>query len=144
MLGSTELVNLQDELSGNGTGTVVVRSPKGSQPSLFRDQSSWVLFELRFFRTKLCSSYCSSVQSLNEVCIALQSSSTYASFEDASTSGTVVLRSQHDDSDSPQTPRSRLGLNNRYSNASLEDSATNLAEVLLIFYLRCQFYLYVN
>ncbi|KAJ1442402.1 Protein kinase domain [Sesbania bispinosa] len=86
-----------DALPGNGSGTVVVRSPKGSQPSLFRDQSS-------------------------------RSSSSYASFEDASTSGTVVLRSPHDDSDSPQTPRSRLGLNSRYSNSSLEDSAMNLAE----------------
>ncbi|XP_022634414.1 germinal center kinase 1 isoform X1 [Vigna radiata var. radiata] len=87
----------QDELYGNGLGTVVVRSPKGPQSSLFRDQSS-------------------------------RSSSSYASFEDVSTSGTVVLRNQHDDSDSPQTPRSRLGLNNRNSNASFEDSATNLAE----------------
>ncbi|XP_027910664.1 germinal center kinase 1-like isoform X1 [Vigna unguiculata] len=87
----------QDELFGNGLGTVVVRSPKGPQSSLFRDQSS-------------------------------RSSSSYASFEDVSTSGTVVLRNQHDDSDSPQTPRSRLGLNSRNSNASFEDSATNLAE----------------
>ncbi|CAJ1978540.1 unnamed protein product [Sphenostylis stenocarpa] len=87
----------QDELSGNGSGTIVVRSPKGPQSSLFRDQSS-------------------------------RSSSSYASFEDVSTSGTVVLRNQHDDSDSPQTPRSRLGLNSRNSNASFEDSATNLAE----------------
>ncbi|QCD86900.1 hypothetical protein DEO72_LG3g1429 [Vigna unguiculata] len=86
-----------DELFGNGLGTVVVRSPKGPQSSLFRDQSS-------------------------------RSSSSYASFEDVSTSGTVVLRNQHDDSDSPQTPRSRLGLNSRNSNASFEDSATNLAE----------------
>ncbi|KAL5131679.1 Serine/threonine-protein kinase svkA [Glycine soja] len=87
-----------DEFSGNGSGTVVIRSPKGPQPSMFRDQSS-------------------------------QSSSSYASFEDVSTSGTVVvLHSQHDDSDSPQTPRSRLGLNSRNSNASLEDSATNLVE----------------
>ncbi|XP_073221329.1 uncharacterized protein [Cicer arietinum] len=29
-----------DELSGNGTGTVVIRSPKGSRPSVFRDHSS--------------------------------------------------------------------------------------------------------
>jgi len=66
--------------------------------------------------------------------IVTQSSSSYASFEDVSTSGTVVvLHSQHDDSDSPQTPRSRLGLNSRNSNASLEDSATNLVEVLFIF-----------
>ncbi|KAG4960774.1 hypothetical protein JHK84_037860 [Glycine max] len=86
-----------DELSGNGSGTVVIRSPKGSRSSAFRDQSSL-------------------------------SSSSYASFEDASSSGTVVLRGQHDESDSPQTPRSRLGLNDRNSNASMEDSAANLAE----------------
>ncbi|XP_027340383.1 germinal center kinase 1-like isoform X2 [Abrus precatorius] len=86
-----------DELSGNGSGTVVVRSPKGSRPSMFRDQNS-------------------------------QSDSSYASFEDASTSGTVVFRSRHDNSDSSQTPRSRQGLHDRNSNASLEDSASNLAE----------------
>jgi len=63
-----------------------------------------------------------------------QSSSSYASFEDVSTSGTVVLRGQHDDSDSPQTPRSRLGPNSRNLNTSFEDSATNLAEVLLFFF----------
>uniref|UniRef100_A0A5B6YQ28 non-specific serine/threonine protein kinase n=1 Tax=Davidia involucrata TaxID=16924 RepID=A0A5B6YQ28_DAVIN len=56
------------------------------------------------------------------------SSSTYASFEDASTSGTVVYRGQHDDSDSPRTPKSRLGIQERTSSASLEDSAINLAE----------------
>ncbi|XP_057454008.1 uncharacterized protein LOC130745663 [Lotus japonicus] len=86
-----------DELYGNGSGTVVIRSPIGSRPPVFRDQSS-------------------------------QSSGSYASFEDTSTSGTVVFRSQHDDSDSPQTPRTRLGLHDRNSNASLEDSAINLAE----------------
>ncbi|XP_061370494.1 uncharacterized protein LOC133313178 isoform X2 [Gastrolobium bilobum] len=86
-----------DELSGNGLGTVVIRSPKGTKPSVYRDQSS-------------------------------QSSSSYASFEDASSSGTVVLRTQHDDPDSPQTPRSRLGIHDRNSNSLLEDSASNLAE----------------
>lgn len=65
----------------------------------------------------------------NENFNAVQSSGSYASFEDTSTSGTVVFRSQHDDSDSPQTPRTRLGLHDRNSNASLEDSAINLAEV---------------
>ncbi|KAL7218282.1 hypothetical protein ACSBR2_011538 [Camellia fascicularis] len=55
------------------------------------------------------------------------SSSTYASFEDASTSGTFVYRGQHDDSDSPRTPKSRLGIVERSSSAS-EDSAMNLAE----------------
>ncbi|KAJ1403463.1 Protein kinase domain [Sesbania bispinosa] len=87
----------EDELSGNGSGTVVIRSPKGSRPSVFRDQSS-------------------------------QSSSSYASFEDASSSGTVVLRGQHDDSDSSWTSKSRPGLRDRNSNSSLEDSAANLAE----------------
>ncbi|OMO88933.1 hypothetical protein CCACVL1_08092 [Corchorus capsularis] len=87
-----------DETSVSGSGTVVIRSPRGSQSSaLFRDPSSL-------------------------------SSSAYASFEDASTSGTVVLRGQHDDSDSPRTPRSRLGIQERTSSASVEDSAANLAE----------------
>ncbi|XVE80102.1 hypothetical protein DITRI_Ditri14bG0112500 [Diplodiscus trichospermus] len=87
-----------DETSVSGSGTVVMRSPRGSQSStLFRDPSS-------------------------------SSSSAYASFEDASTSGTVVFRGQHDDSDSPRTPRSRLGFQERTSSASVEDSAANLAE----------------
>ncbi|XWS10997.1 hypothetical protein CRYUN_Cryun38cG0046000 [Craigia yunnanensis] len=87
-----------DEMSVSGSGTVVIRSPRGSQSSaLFCDPSSL-------------------------------SSSAYASFEDASTSGTVVFRGQHDDSDSPQTPRSRLGIQERTSSASVEDSAANLAE----------------
>lgn len=87
-----------DELSVSGSGTVVVRSPRGSQSfAPFRDQSS--------------SSGC-----------------LYASFEDTSTSGTVVFRGQHDDSDSPRTPKSRLGKQERTSDASLEDSAANLAE----------------
>ncbi|CAL0310662.1 unnamed protein product [Lupinus luteus] len=90
------LANLEDdELSGSGT--VVIRSPKGSRPSGLRDQSS-------------------------------QSSSSYASFEDTSTSGTVVFRNHHDDSGSLETPSSRLGLHDRNSNTSLEDSVANLAE----------------
>ncbi|CAJ1957087.1 unnamed protein product [Sphenostylis stenocarpa] len=89
-----------DELSGNGSGTVVIRSPKGSKSSVFGDHSS-------------------------------RSSSIYASFDDASTSGTVVVRGQHDEPDSPQPLRSRLGLNDRNSNASMEDSAANLAEFVL-------------
>lgn len=91
-----------EELSVSGTGTVVVRSPRGSprgfqSSSLFSDQSSL-------------------------------SSSTLASFEDASSSGTVVYRGRHDDPDSPRTPKSRLGIQERSSSASLEDSTTNLAE----------------
>ncbi|KAL8087821.1 hypothetical protein AgCh_037817, partial [Apium graveolens] len=74
-----------DDLAASGTGTVVVRSPRGS-------------------------------------------SSTFASMEDASTSGTFVYRGQHEDVDSPRTPKSRLGIQERASSASLEDSALNLAE----------------
>uniref|UniRef100_A0A0D3BMU2 Protein kinase domain-containing protein n=1 Tax=Brassica oleracea var. oleracea TaxID=109376 RepID=A0A0D3BMU2_BRAOL len=53
----------------------------------------------------------------------------YTSFDDASTSGTVVVRGQNDDSGSPRTPKSRLGLQERSSSAS-EDSIANLAEAL--------------
>lgn len=60
----------------------------------------------------------------------MQSSSMYASLEDASPSGTVVHRSQHDDSDSPRTPKSRLGILEKASSAQIEDSAMNLAEVV--------------
>ncbi|XP_042480982.1 serine/threonine-protein kinase OSR1-like isoform X2 [Macadamia integrifolia] len=59
---------------------------------------------------------------------SILSSNKYSSFEDESPSGTVVLRGQHDDSDSPRTPKSRLGFLEKSSSASVEDSATNLAE----------------
>ncbi|CAN6694325.1 unnamed protein product [Malus baccata var. baccata] len=86
-----------DELTASGSGTVVIRTPKGSQPSTqFRDQNSL-------------------------------SSGTYASYEDASSSGTVVFRGQHD-SDSPGTPKSRLGIQEKILTAPNEDSAINLAE----------------
>lgn len=86
----------EDEESG--TGTVVVRSPKGgSSSSVYSDKS-------------------------------FLSSSTFASVEASSTSGTVVYRGQHDDSGSPRTPKSRLGNQERTSSASLEDSSMNLAE----------------
>ncbi|XP_062011448.1 uncharacterized protein LOC133728045 [Rosa rugosa] len=87
-----------EDLTVSGSGTVVIRTPKGSQSSSqFRDQNSLT-------------------------------SSTYASYEDASSSGTVVFRGQLDDSDSPRTPRSRLGIQERTSSSSIEDSAMNLAE----------------
>ncbi|KAK9938040.1 hypothetical protein M0R45_014800 [Rubus argutus] len=91
--------NPEDEdLTVSGSGTVVIRTPKGSQSSTqFRDQNSLT-------------------------------SSTYASYEDASSSGTVVFRGQYDDSDSPRTPKSRLGIQERTSSSSIEDSAMNLAE----------------
>ncbi|KAF9666756.1 hypothetical protein SADUNF_Sadunf16G0261800 [Salix dunnii] len=92
-----------DDLSVSGSGTVVIRTPKGSQSSaLFRDQNN-------------------------------ASSSTLTTFEDASTSGTVVFRGQHDDSDSPRTSKSRLGMQEKTSSASLEDSALNLAEARAAF-----------
>lgn len=56
------------------------------------------------------------------------SSSAYASFEDTSTSGTMVVRGKRDDPESPRTPKSRLGDQERTSGSSIEDSATNLAE----------------
>ncbi|KAF5730690.1 serine/threonine-protein kinase dst4 isoform X2 [Tripterygium wilfordii] len=87
-----------DEVSVSGSGTVVIRTPKASQTSAL-------------FRDQ-----------------GTPSSSISTSLEDVSTSGTVVFRGQHDDSDSPRTPRSRLGIQERSSSASLEDSAANLAE----------------
>ncbi|KNA07931.1 hypothetical protein SOVF_167320, partial [Spinacia oleracea] len=83
--------------SSTGSGTVVVRSPRGNQSPFRSDQSTL-------------------------------SGSTYASFEDASTSGTIVVRGQRDDPESPRTPKSKLGMPERSSTSSFEDSATNLSE----------------
>ncbi|XP_073221316.1 uncharacterized protein [Cicer arietinum] len=116
-----------DELSGNGTGTVVIRSPKGSRPSVFRDHSSQDELSENGTGTVVVRSPKGPKPSMFRDQSSVSSSS-YASFEDVSTSGTVVLRGHQDDSDSPRTPRSRLGLHDRNSNASLEDSAANLAE----------------
>ncbi|XP_042063694.1 serine/threonine-protein kinase 24-like isoform X3 [Salvia splendens] len=67
----------------------------------------------------------------------------YLEDEDASGTGTVIVRSPrgvprssqfssqsstHEDSESPRTPKSRLGLQERTFSAALEDSETNLAE----------------
>ncbi|KAL5564344.1 hypothetical protein UlMin_027508 [Ulmus minor] len=87
-----------EELSVSGSGTVVIRTPKSSQSSTQFRDQSSVY------------------------------GSPYASFEDASSSGTIVFRGQHDESDSPRTPKSRLGIQERTSSASFEDSAANLAE----------------
>ncbi|KAK9674126.1 hypothetical protein RND81_12G212600 [Saponaria officinalis] len=94
----------EEEDSLSGSGTVVVRSPRGRQSlSVRSDQSS--------VRNDQSS----------------QSSSTYVSFEDKSTSGTLVVHGQRDETESPQSPKSTLGLEEtRFS--SYEDSATNLAE----------------
>lgn len=87
-----------EELSVSGSGTVVIRSPRGSQASTqFHSESS-------------------------------PSGSAQAYFEDTSFSGTVVMRGQRDDPDSPRTPKSRLGSQERTSSLSPEDSASNLAE----------------
>ncbi|XP_044504459.1 germinal center kinase 1 [Mangifera indica] len=82
----------------SGSGTVVIRSPKKSQSS-----------GLSLDRSSM-------------------SSSMYSAVEDASTSGTVVYRGLHDEPDSTCTPKSRLGIQERTSSASLEDSSQNLAE----------------
>ncbi|KAJ0010449.1 hypothetical protein Pint_33148 [Pistacia integerrima] len=55
----------------------------------------------------------------------------YSAFEDASTSGTVVYRGQHDEPDSTRTPKSRLGIQERISSVPLEDSSQNLGGVFL-------------
>lgn len=87
-----------EELSVSGSGTVVIRSPRGSQASTqFHNESS-------------------------------PSESAQGYFEDTSFSGTVVMRGQRDDSGSPQTPKSRMGIQERTSSFSPEDSASNLAE----------------
>ncbi|KAK3125093.1 hypothetical protein QOZ80_7BG0599880 [Eleusine coracana subsp. coracana] len=53
--------------------------------------------------------------------------SRFSSYEDMSSSGTVV-RSQSEEPDTPRSSRSRLGIQEKASSASLEDSAINLAE----------------
>ncbi|XP_068657014.1 uncharacterized protein [Aristolochia californica] len=50
------------------------------------------------------------------------------SSDDVSITGTMVLRGHHEESDTPQTPKTRLGIEEKASKASHEDSATNLAE----------------
>ncbi|RID63627.1 hypothetical protein BRARA_E02618 [Brassica rapa] len=87
----------EEDSSLSGSGTVVIRTPKRSQSS-------------SIFREQISAS-----------------SSGYASLDDASASGTVVVRGQHDDYASPRTPKSRLGNQDRTSSAS-EDSLANLAE----------------
>lgn len=119
--------SLQDDVSG--TGTVVVRSPRGNQKSsMFNNQSSlvWLQISWAYKSTYFLLLHSSKWRLL---CFFIQSSSTYASTEDTSISGTVVYRGQHDDSDSPRTLKSRLGLQQRTFSAALEDSEINLSEV---------------
>ncbi|XP_010465472.1 PREDICTED: serine/threonine-protein kinase 3-like [Camelina sativa] len=89
--------NEEDDSSLSGSGTVVIRTPRSSQSSSIYREQS------------------------------SGSSGRYTPFDDASASGTVVVRGQYDDSRSPRTPKSRLGIQERTSSAS-EDSIANLAE----------------
>ncbi|XP_023536097.1 germinal center kinase 1-like isoform X1 [Cucurbita pepo subsp. pepo] len=87
-----------EELSVSGSGTIVVRSPRGPQASTqFHNESN-------------------------------PSGSIQAYFEDTSYGGTVVMRGQRDGSESPRTPKSRFGIQERNSSLPPEDSASNLAE----------------
>ncbi|KAL4554320.1 hypothetical protein LXL04_039540 [Taraxacum kok-saghyz] len=95
----------EEDLSPVGTGTVVIRSPRAQRSSFSGDHNS-------------------------------MSNNMLTSLEDASTSGTVVYRggSHPEDSDSPQTPKSKLGNQERASIASSpENSAINLAEAKAAF-----------
>ncbi|KAL0406780.1 UNVERIFIED_CONTAM: Serine/threonine-protein kinase [Sesamum latifolium] len=94
----TKQENYDEDEDMSGTGTVVVRSPRAVKVSPLSSSQSSM------------------------------SSSMYASAEDASISGTVVFRGEHEDSDSPRTPKSRLGLQEKTFTAYLEDSDANLAE----------------
>ncbi|XP_010260289.1 PREDICTED: serine/threonine-protein kinase 4-like isoform X2 [Nelumbo nucifera] len=96
--GLQENFHEDGQFSVSESGTVVVRSPRVLQASSIFSDQS-----------NLSSNRC-------------------ASFEDISSTGTVVLRGQHDDYDSPRTPKSRLGIQEKSLSASLEDSATNLSE----------------
>lgn len=78
------------------------------------------LFPFAMLASQLTSTY-----------FTVQFSTSYAAFEESSNSGTVVVRGQHDDFDSPRTPKSRLGIREKTYTASLEDSAINLLEVVL-------------
>ncbi|GFP79660.1 serine/threonine-protein kinase 24 [Phtheirospermum japonicum] len=92
--------NYDEEEDVSGTGTVVIRSPRAARPSSpFSNQNQ-----------------------------SFTSSSSVASAEDASISGTVVYRGQNEDSGSPRNAKSRLGLQERTFSAALEDSEANLAE----------------
>ncbi|GMH24944.1 hypothetical protein Nepgr_026787 [Nepenthes gracilis] len=74
-----------EEVSGSGSGTIVVHSPGGFQSSsVFSDRSTL-------------------------------SSSTNPYSDDASTSGTIIFRGQRDDPDSPQTHRSMVRIPERSS-----------------------------
>ncbi|ERN16711.1 serine/threonine-protein kinase 24 isoform X1 [Amborella trichopoda] len=96
-----EEISLGDgKVSANSSGTVISRTPRVTQKSsFFTDQST------------------------------ASSSSRRSSSGDLSPSGTIVVRGPLDEADPPsRTPRSRLGIQEKASRASQEDSAVNLAE----------------
>ncbi|PKU70101.1 serine/threonine-protein kinase 4 [Dendrobium catenatum] len=82
----------------DGSGTVVIRSPRAS------------LIHSAINR------------------LSSKPMSRHGSFEEASISGTVVLRTQHDETDTSPGSKSRLGIQEKTSAAPPEDSAANLAE----------------
>ncbi|WOK99730.1 germinal center kinase 1 [Canna indica] len=86
-----------DCLTEGGSGTVVVRSPKGF---------------LKY------SAFNQNIKPLSR----------HSSAEDASIGGTVVLHGKDDESETPRASKSRLGMQEKASSTSREDSATNLAE----------------
>ncbi|XP_008810547.2 serine/threonine-protein kinase 3/4 isoform X2 [Phoenix dactylifera] len=91
--------SLEDgHLSISGSGTVVIRSSRESQ--MYAASSSQ----------------------------STKPTGKYSSFEDMSTSGTVVLHDRHDESETPQASQSRFGIQEKASSVSREDSAANLAE----------------
>ncbi|KAL6529709.1 hypothetical protein OROGR_015332 [Orobanche gracilis] len=90
--------NYDENEDVSGTGTVVIRSPRAARTSSPFSNQSFM------------------------------SSNTLASAEDTSISGTVVYHGQNEDSGSPRTAKSRLGLQERTFSAAPEDSESNLAE----------------
>ncbi|GLT50405.1 hypothetical protein SLA2020_238920 [Shorea laevis] len=113
------------------SGTVVIRSPRGSESLSL--QSSMLGIRYKYLTEDVeRRPFCFMCQVLGIYLIGfsclVQSSSQCASLEDASTSGTVVVRGQNDGSDYPRISKAMLGILERNSNASLEDGTTNLAE----------------
>ncbi|KAG0481843.1 hypothetical protein HPP92_009927 [Vanilla planifolia] len=82
----------------DGSGTVVVRSPR----------ASLIHTSVEHLSSKLMRRY--------------------GSFEETSISGTVVLRTQEDEPSTPRSSKSRLGIQEKAQSALFENSATNLAE----------------
>lgn len=95
--GRLESSTEDNDQSVSGSGTVVLRSPRASQVY-------------------------SAAPNHNS-----KPPSRFSSYEDMSSSGTVV-RNQSEEPETPPSSRSRLGIQEKTSSTSLEDSAINLAE----------------